>query len=187
MNKSTYEVLIIIGVILVMFFAMILSAMTQNFKFMFIVPIIMGSIFIYFSIGTIKKVDYSKWKDGKGKVLCIKEEEFKRERGRLWYSQPYIIFEFMDENGNKHRGKSHHFDNKFREELEEKFKIGTEVQFKYKLHESTTFKNIFGTEPLASIYLIGEESKQSSPKLNLILIAMGAFFIFLGIVMLVKW
>lgn len=71
---------------------------------------------------------------------------------------PTIVVEFTDEEGKQHRGESQMF-----KEVN-KYQSGDEIEFKYKLNETSTFKNIFGTEGFARIHVFDDELQEYNSK-----------------------
>lgn len=152
---------------------MILSIITQNSKFLFILPLGLGIMFLRISIGG--KQNYSKWKDGKGRVQYIYTGTFDEPHS------PTIVVEFADEEGKQHRGESQMF-----KEVN-KYQSGDEIEFKYKLNESSTFKNIFGREGFARIHIFDDELQEYNSKPgDMILGAFSLFWIILALIMLFK-
>lgn len=177
MSKKFKRMMILITIfILAVIVMMMLSIITQNSKFLFILPLGIGTIFLRISIGMLfGKQDYSKWKDGKGRVQNINRGIFNEPHS------PTIIVEFMDEEGKQHRGESQMF-----KEVN-KYQSGDEIEFKYKLNESSAFKNISGSEPLARIHIFDDELHEYNSKPGaMILGTFGIFWIILALSMLFK-
>ena len=172
-RKSIFLIAIYILVVIVM---IIISVITQNIKFLFVLLLGIGIIFLRISIGMLcEKQDYSKWKDGKGKVQYIYTGTFDKPHS------PTIVVEFTDEEGKQHRGESQMF-----KEVN-KYQSGDEIEFKYKLNESSTFKNISGTEGFARIHVFDEELQEYNSKPgDMILVAFSMFWIILALIMLFK-
>lgn len=169
-RKNIFLIAIYILVVIIM---VIISVIIQNVKFLFVLPLGVGIIFLRISTGG--KQDYSKWKAGKGKVQYIYEGTFDKPHS------PTIVVEFTDEEGKQHRGESQMF-----KEVN-KYQSGDEIEFKYKLNESSTFKNIFGTEGFARIHVFDEELQEYNSKPgDMILGAFSLFWIILALIMLFK-
>lgn len=174
MSKKFKIMMILIAIyMLAVIVMMILSIITQNSKFLFILPLGLGIVFFRISIGG--KQDYSKWKAGKGKVQYIYTGTFDKPHS------PTIVVEFTDEEGKQHRGESQMF-----KEVN-KYQSGDEIEFKYKLNESSTFRNIFGTEGFARIHVFDNELQEYNSKPgDMILVAFSMFWITLALIMLFK-
>ena len=169
-------------------FFIFLAMITKNLKFIFVGPLTIGTMFIWFAILPFIKVDYYKWENGRGKVLYISTSDYDYKLGERRVASPKIVIEFIDKNGNRHKGRSQSFATETTKEIKEKYKTGKEVEFKYKLHEATTFKKIFGKEPFASIHIFDNELKGIDPKKGVILFGLlGIFFIFWAIIILIKY
>lgn len=173
MSKGKKIMVLIVTYILVVIVMMVCSITTQNEKFLFILPLGVGIIFLRISTGG--KQDYSKWKAGKGKVQYIYEGTFDKPHS------PTIVVEFIDEEGKQHRGESQMF-----KEVN-KYQSGDEIEFKYKLNESSTLKNIFGVEGFARIHIFDDELQEYNSKPgDMILVAFSMFWIILALIMLFK-
>lgn len=172
MNKNKKITLIGIVCIFAVIIMFILAIIKQNARFLFILPLELGVFFLKLSY---LKEDYSKWKDGKGTVKII----YNGTNNEI--SNPRIIAEFIDENGKKHKGESQAF------KKVKKYKSGDKIEFKYKLIESSSFKNIFNTEPMSRIHIFDDELEEIDSKLiNTIIRLLGVFFLVLSIIILMK-
>ena len=172
-RKNIFLIAIYILVVIIM---VIISVITQNVKFLFVLPLGIGIIFLRISAGILfKKQDYSKWKAGKGKIQYIYEGTFDKPHS------PTIVVEFIDEEGKQHRGESQMF-----KEVN-KYQSGDEIEFKYKLNESSTLKNIFGVEGFARIHIFDDELQEYNSKPgDMILVGFSMFWIILSLFLLFR-
>lgn len=138
-----------------------------------IMPLTVGILFLSVGILLSKKTDYSTWKDGKGKVVAISTHSYDYKSGHHYHS-PRFVIEFVDERGNLHRGYSQSF-----KKIGDRYPVGTELSFKYKLGGP-----IFGKESLASIHIFDTGLEELNGKGSIIVFSLlGLLFIFLSILM----
>lgn len=165
--------IIFIIFVFVVILLLILTAITQNTFFIGLIALILGILILYFSIVLNKKEDYSKWSEGKGKIINISTSKYDHYSKEYTMSNPYIIVEFFDEFGNKHKGKSQYF-----KKVNEIYKCNDEVKFKYKLSKNS----IFGTESLAIIRIFDSKLEEVDGKKSVIILGIiGVILIILSI------